>query len=85
VTVLLNDISQITVSIALTAGWSFLIVFNNRDESMYGCLELLIGTRPCQSDCVCVCVASGKAVVHFLQDNLFLIQGLALKNTAAIL
>lgn len=53
VTVLMNDISQITVKYSSYRWVEFPYrVQQQRDDAIYGCLELLIGERPCLPVCV---------------------------------
>ncbi len=85
VTILMNDISQITVNQQFQYSAYRWVEFPNRvqqqrDDSIYGCSELFIEARACPPVCACGRVGSGKAVVHFLKGDLFLICRISLKQ-----
>lgn len=85
VTVLMNDISPITVNQQFQYSAYRWVEFPNRvqqqrDDSIYGCSELFIEARACPPVCACGRVGSGKAVVHFLKGDLFLIRRLSLNK-----
>lgn len=81
VTVFMNDISQITVKYSSYRWVEFPYRVQQRDDAIYGSLELLIGERPCPPVCVRVAsVGSGKALVHFLKVDLFLIHWACIKQ-----